>query len=357
MRARMCYTMRTRMCYTMRGTNAEKWENGCMKEISILDVARVRIGQAENAEAGTGVTVVVSEEGMPAGLDVRGGGPASRESQLLNPLMNAQTIHAVVLSGGSAFGLDAAGGVQRYLEERGIGYDVGVTRVPIVCQASLFDLTVGSSSVRPDQEMGYRACVNAETNNYRDGNFGAGTGATVGKLEAVRRSMKAGMGSFAVQIGGLKVGAIVALNAYGDIFDPETGKQIAGLRSEDGKSLASTSERMYQAADKVKNRFVSAAVTANTTLGIVITNAAFAKPQLCKIAGMAHDGFARAIRPVHTSVDGDSIFAVSAGKVEADLDMVGSLSADVMAKAILNAVRHAESAYGLPSWKELFGQE
>lgn len=327
-----------------------------LKEISICDVGRVRIGQAENAEAGTGVTVVISEEGMPAGLDVRGGGPASRDSQLLNPLMNAQTIHAVVLSGGSAFGLDAAGGVQRYLEEHGIGFDVGVTRVPIVCQASLFDLTVGSSAVRPDQEMGYRACVNAEKNNYRDGNFGAGTGATIGKLEIMRGCMKAGMGSYAAQIGGLKVGAIVALNAYGDIYDPETGKQIAGLRSEDGKSLQNTSKRMYEVAYQLKNRFTSP-TAGNTTLGVVITNAAFSKTQLCKIAGMAHDGYARAIRPVHTSVDGDSIFAVSAGDIEADMDVVGALSADVMAKAILNAVRHAESAYGIPAWKELFGRE
>lgn len=317
-----------------------------MKEISIMDVGGFTIGQAENLEAATGCTVIFSKEGMRAGLDVRGGGPASRESKLLDPLTNAQMIHAVVLSGGSAFGLDAAGGVMKYLEERDIGYDVGVAKVPLVCQADLFDLTVGDPHVRPDAEMAYRACENAP--NYRDGCFGAGTGASVGKVCGMAYCMKSGIGSYAVQCGELKVGAIVAVNALGDVYDWKTGMQIAGLRTEDGKHLRSSAEVLYERIEPAENKF-----TANTTIGAIITNAAFDKTRLCKIAGMAHNGYARAIRPVHTSADGDSIFALSTGNVAADMDLVGTLSADVMAEAIIRAVRAANSAYGLPCISDL----
>ena len=319
------------------------------REIPITDFAPLRIGQTENAAAGTGLTVFLCPDGMRAGLDVRGGGPASRESQLLDPLTAAQEIHAVVLGGGSAFGLDAAGGVMRQLEERGIGFDVGVTKVPLVAQSDLFDLTVGDPFVRPDAAMGYEAARLAlEAPNYRDGNHGAGCGATVGKLRGMARCMKSGIGSFALEIGGLKIGAVTAVNALGDIFDPETGRQIAGLLSEDGTHFASTSEAMQESVLPVENRF-----TANTTLGVVITNACFEKPALCKIAGMAHDGFARAIRPVHTSADGDSIYALSVGDFPADQDLVGTLAAEVTAKAIVRAVMSAESAYGYPSAAEI----
>ena len=320
-----------------------------MKEIPVTSIENIAIGQAENAAAGTGCTVFVSRDGMAAGLDVRGGGPASRESQLLNPLMSAQVLHAVVLAGGSAYGLGAADGVMRCLEERGIGFDVAVTKVPLVAQSDLFDLTVGDGSVRPDAAMGYEAAKRAlEAPNYRDGSFGAGCGATVGKIGGMETCMKTGIGSYAVQLGDLKIGAVVALNALGDVYDWKTGRQVAGLLTEDRTGLRSTTEFMQRSIEVVENRF-----TGNTTLGIIITNAAFRKPALCKIAGMAHDGYARSIRPVHTSADGDSIYAVSVGNVSADQDLVGTLAADVMSEAILRAVDHAESGYGFPSASEL----
>ncbi len=319
------------------------------RNIPVTDLAPLRIGQTENRAAGTGLTVFLCPDGMRAGLDVRGGGPASRESGLLDPLTAAETIHAVVLGGGSAFGLDAAGGVMQFLEERGIGFDVSVTKVPLVAQSDLFDLTVGDSFTRPDAAMGREAARLAlEAPNYRDGNFGAGCGATVGKIRGMERCMKSGIGSCAIETHGLKVGAVVAVNALGDVFDPETGRQIAGLLSEDGMHLASTSEVLRESVPPVENRF-----TSNTTLGVVITNAYFEKSALCKIAGMAHDGFARAIRPVHTSADGDSIYALSVGELEADRDLVGTLAAEVTAKAIVRAVMSAESAYGYPSAAEL----
>lgn len=319
-----------------------------MQEISIKAFAGVQIGQTEDRAGGTGCTVILCPAGAPTGLDVRGGGPASRETELLKPLAHADAIHAVVLAGGSAFGLDAAGGVLQYLEERNIGFDVGVTKVPLVCQSDLFDLTVGDVFARPDKAMGYEACVNAARGNYKDGCYGAGTGATVGKLYGMDYCMKSGIGSFAVQLGELKVGALVAVNALGDVFDDQTGQQIAGLLSLDKTGLRSTTEAMYADYSVVSNRF-----TGNTTIGVVITNAAFDKTRLTKIAGMTHNGYARTIKPVHTSADGDSVYAMSVGTVAADMDMVGTLAADVMAKAILRAVKSAEPAYGFPSYTAL----
>ena len=315
-------------------------------EIPVTEIGPVRIGQAENQEAATGCTVLIAEQGMAAGLDVRGGGPASRESQLLNPLMAAQQIHAVVLSGGSAYGLGAADGVMRYLEEKGYGYDTGFARVPLVAQADIYDLSVGSAGVRPDAEMGYEAAKNAfEHPNYRDGNHGAGCGASVGKIAGMATAMKSGIGSYAVQTGELKIGAIAVVNALGDVYDWKTGRQIAGLMTEDRKGLRSTSEYMKQHTAVTENRFMG-----NTTLAVILTNAKMNKTQLCKIAGMGHDGMARAIRPVHTSADGDSIYALSVGEIEADPDVTGLLAAEVVSEAILRAVESAESAYGLPSF-------
>ena len=320
-----------------------------MKEISVNDILQIKIGQMEDAENGTGCTVFVCEDGMRAGLDVRGGGPASRESELLKPLAAAQYIHAIVLAGGSAFGLGTANGVMKCLEERNIGFDVGVTKVPLVVQSDLFDLTVGSAFRRPDPEMGYAAAVHAlDDPNYRDGNYGAGCGATVGKITGMDNCMKTGIGSYAVQIGDLQIGAVVALNALGDVYDWKTGKKIAGLLKEDGSGFRDTQEYMKGNIEVVGNRFAG-----NTTLGVVITNAEFRKPELCKIAGMAHDGFARSIRPVHTSADGDSIYAVSVGNVRADQDVAGALAAEVVSEAITRAVNSAESAYGFPAAKDL----
>ena len=289
---------------------------------------------------------------MRAGLDVRGGGPASRESELLNPLAAAQVIHAIVLAGGSAYGLGAADGVMKYLEEKGIGFEVGPSlKVPLVCQSDLFDLTVGDPYIRPDKAMGYDACLRAEENgtgNYRDGNFGAGCGATVGKFAGMDYCMKSGIGSYAVQIGELQVGAVVAVNALGDIYDWKTGKKIAGLLAEDRKTFRSTEELMYASTEIVENKF-----TGNTTIGVIITNGKFEKASLCKIAGMAHDGYARSIRPVHTTADGDSIYTVSVGDVEADQDLTGVLAAEVMSEAIIRAVMSAEGAYGYPGVRDL----
>ena len=320
-----------------------------MKEISIKDIESIKIGQVENAEAATGCTVFLSEMGMRAGLDVRGGGPASRDSQLLSPLAAAQEIHGIVLSGGSAFGLGAANGVMKYLEEKGVGFDVGVTKVPLVVQADLFDLTVGDTFVRPDAEMGYRAAVCADKEqNYRDGNYGAGCGCTVGKIKNMDYCMKTGIGSYAIQIDDFKIGAVVALNALGDIYDYKNGRKIAGLLAEDKKSFADSVDVMKSSLEVIDNKF-----TGNTTIGVVITNADFNKTQLCKIAGMTHNGYARSIKPVHTSADGDSIFAVSVGDLKVDQDLVGTLAADVMSEAIIRAVISAEGAYGFPAARDL----
>lgn len=326
------------------------WENTgglSMKQISINEIENIRIGNAQNKEAGTGCTVVICEKGAVTGLDVRGGGPASRESELLKPTAAAGYINAVLLSGGSAFGLDAAGGVMEYLEEKKIGFDVGVTVVPLVAQSCIFDLTVGDMKVRPDRAMAYEACVNSEKNNPVMGNEGAGTGASVGKLLGMTTAMKAGLGSYAVQIGDLKVGAIVAVNACGDIFDYDTHEIIAGLLTPDLKSFANTEQVIYNmASGKIQ---LEGKELQNTTIGVVVTNGKFTKAQMNKIATMAHNGYARTINPVHTTMDGDSIYAMSVGEVEADMDMVGTLAANVMGHAVCDAVRKAEDAYGIIS--------
>ncbi|MCR5203379.1 MAG: P1 family peptidase, partial [Lachnospiraceae bacterium] len=226
-----------------------------MKKIKITDIKGIRIGQEENKEAGTGITVFIAENGMRAGLDIRGGGPASRDSQLLNPLMAAKEIHGIVLGGGSAFGLGASNGVMEYLEEKGYGFDVGITKVPLVVQSDIFDLTVADSKIRPDRDMGYEAAKLAmESPNYKDGNYGAGCGATVGKIKGMDYCMKSGIGSYAIELGELKIGAVVVANALGDIFDWKTGKQVAGLLSEDKKSLESTLLEMKKSIDKKDNK-------------------------------------------------------------------------------------------------------
>ena len=320
-----------------------------MREISINDIGPVGIGQAEDAAAGTGCTVLVCREGMRAGLDVRGGGPASRESQLLQPLTAAQTVHAIVFAGGSAYGLGAANGVMRCLEERGIGFDTRYALVPLVVQSDIYDLAVGDPVVRPDVAMGYEAARRAlEEPNYRDGNYGAGCGATVGKIAGMATSMKAGIGSFAMQAGAVKIGAIAVVNALGDVYDWKNGRQIAGLLTEDRTALRSTSDVLRAAADTAVPSFAG-----NTTLAAVLTNVRFDKAQLCKIAGMAHDGIARSVRPVHTSLDGDSVYAASVGDVEASQDVVGMLAAEVVSEAVIRAVNSAEGAYGLPSASDL----
>lgn len=316
------------------------------KVIDIKDIEGISIGQEENREAGTGCTVILADTEMAAGLDVRGGGPASRESELLNPLASAQTIHAIVLAGGSAYGLGAADGVMKYLEERGRGLRVDNMVIPLVCQSDIFDLTCGDHRVRPDIEMGYRACVNSEKNNYRDGNYGAGCGATVGKVLGMGRCMKSGIGSYAIDCEEFKIGAIAVVNAFGDVYD-ETGKMIAGVLTEDKQGLDNT-VRIMNVLNETNSGFAG-----NTTLGVIITDARFDKSRLCKIAGMGHNGYARSIRPVHTSMDGDSIYAVSVGDNAANSDFAGTLGALVMTRAIEKAVKSAEASYGYPAHKDI----
>lgn len=328
-----------------------------MQQIPLSAISGIRIGQVQDEDAATGVTVILCPDGMAASVDVRGGGPASRDSRILDPLATADRIHAVVLAGGSAFGLDAAGGVQRYLEEHGFGLDMGIARVPLVCQSDIFDLGVGESSVRPDAAMGYAACQAAEqgaAGNYRDGNYGAGCGATVGKVLGPEFAMKSGIGSCAMQLGPLQVAAVVVVNAAGDVFDPADGRQIAGLLSQDKRGLRRTDEVMCALYEQqAAGPGAEPPCAANTTIGAIITNAALSKAQLCKVAGMGHDGMARAICPVHTSMDGDSLYALSVGEVPAPMDLVGTLAAEAVSRAILKAAESADPAYGLPSCRSL----
>jgi L-aminopeptidase/D-esterase-like protein len=310
--------------------------------IPLEAIKQIRIGHAQNRDAATGCTVIIAEEGATVGVDVRGGAPGTRETDLLAPENLVDQVHAVLLAGGSAFGLDAAGGVMQYLEEKGIGFDVLVTKVPIVCGAVLFDLYVGDPTVRPDKEMGYRACRDAETNNARQGCVGAGTGASVGKILGMERAMKSGLGAYALQMDDLKIGAVVAVNCLGDVVDPDTGKRLAGLLSEDGRTIADTEAVMIRSFADRKNLFAG-----NTTIAVVVTNATLTKAQAKKVASMAHDGYARTMRPAHTMVDGDTIFAMATGGVDADISVVGLLAARVVAQAVVRAVTESESAYGL----------
>jgi L-aminopeptidase/D-esterase-like protein len=257
-------------------------------------------------------------------------------------------IHAVVLSGGSAFGLDAASGVMEYLENHDIGFDVSVTKVPIVCQAVLFDLVCGNGKVRPDKKMGFDACVNSE--NYKEdinGNIGAGTGATVGKILGPQYSMKGGLGTYAVQVGDLKVGAVVAVNCLGDVIDPSTNEIIAGALDSELQNFVNTEEVMISQYSKKNNVF-----NGNTTIGIIVTNAILTKAEANKIASMAHNGFGRTMRPAHTMVDGDTIFTMATNKVQADINVVGLLAARVMEKAILKGVKNATSDYGFKAYSD-----
>lgn len=319
-----------------------------MREIDLMEVGGFCAGHAQDLEAGTGCTVFLFDRGAPAGVDIRGGGPASRETPLLNPVMHAQGIHGLLLSGGSAFGLDAAGGVMDWLEERGIGVEVGGLRVPLVCQSCIFDLAVGRSDVRPDFDMAYRACEGAARTPLENGCVGAGAGATVGKYRGAQYAMKSGIGTYAVQAGALKIGAAVVVNALGDIFALDSGAQIAGLRTEDGRGLRSTEQEMWGDAEQLQEL-----PGGNTTIGAVFTNGAFTKTELNKIASMAHNGYARTIRPVHTSADGDSIYAVSVGSMPAEINLVGTLAAHVMGKAVERAAERAVSMFGLPCAGEL----
>lgn len=302
-----------------------------VKEISITDLAGLRMGNAQNTEAMTGVTVLIFEHGAKVGVDISGGGPASRETPLASPVTADNPVNAIVLSGGSAFGLAAGDGVVRYLEKHGMGYDTGFAKVPLVCQSCIYDLSVGRADIRPDAAMGYDACVNAEVNQPVSGAVGAGTGASVGKICGAERSSKTGLGIYAASIGKLQMAAVVVLNALGDIFDPKNGRQVAGLLTEDKKGFASSCQELYRLTEQTD------LFTGNTTIGAVITNGAFSKAELTKIASMTRCAYARCINPVGTMADGDSIYAASVGNVPADINVAGTLAAEVMEKAILKA--------------------
>lgn len=319
-----------------------------MKEIKFTDIENIKVGNEQDLVGGTGCTVILCENGAVAGVDVRGGSPCTRETDLLNPVNLVEKIHAVLLSGGSAFGLDAASGIMEYLEEKDVGFDVKVTKVPIVCGAALFDLVVGDHKIRPDKEMGYRACVNATNEELSSGTVGAGTGAIIGKYCDVERAMKGGLGTYTLQIGDLKVGAIVAVNCLGDVIDPTTGKIIGGLLSEDRNSIIGTEETMINQYGNKTNLF-----SGNTTIGVIATNGKFTKSEINKIASMAHNGYGRSMRPAHSSFDGDTIFALSTGDVEADINVVGLLAARAMEQAVVNAIKAATPLHGFKTYSEL----
>lgn len=319
---------------------------------SITDVPGIRVGHAQDADAATGCTVILYEQGAVTGVDVRGGAPGTRELAALDPVNYVQEAHAIYLGGGSAFGLDGASGVMQYLEERKAGLDVGVCRVPIVPGAVLFDLPVVRSDIRPGREMGYEACENAKTPNTLQGNVGAGTGATVGKPAGMATVMKGGIGTASFTAGDLIVGAIVAVNCFGDVIDPETGKILAGVLTPDGKEFANSLKVITAAHEEESNVFKGS----NTTIGVIATNAKLTKPQATKVAMMGHDGYARTIHPIHTMYDGDTVFCMATGGVETDLTTVGSIAAHVMAMAVVNGIKAAESAYGIPGYRDFHGR-
>jgi L-aminopeptidase/D-esterase-like protein len=316
---------------------------------TLTAVDGIKVGHVTLSERPTGCTAILTEAGAIAGVDVRGAAPGTRETDLLSPVNSVEKVHAIVLAGGSAFGLDAASGVVHWLEEHGIGFDVGVARVPIVPAAILFDLRVGNPRIRPSADCGYRAAGLASAQPVEEGSIGAGAGATVGHARGPEHAMKSGIGSAAITMAdGLVVGALAAVNPYGDVIDPETGRVVAGVRADDGRSLADV-RVLLRSATRPANP------GENTTLVVVATNARLTKTQATKVAQMAHDGIARAIWPVHTPVDGDTAFALATGTLSqpADLLRVGALAADATSSAILRAVRNARGLPGLPAVSDL----
>lgn len=355
-------------------------------------VEGLKVGHATMPDRPTGCTVILAGDGAVASVDVRGGAPATKETDLLDPVNLVPAIHAVVLSGGSAFGLDCASGVMRFLEERDIGFDTRVARVPLVPAASLFDLAFGGDArIRPDADCGYRAAQAATDDPVVEGNVGAGAGATVGKVAGIERAMKGGLGSTSIALpDGLVVAALVAVNAFGDVIDPTTGRVVAGVRTADGRALADARRLLRGAtgsgvtgprpgrsategaategegaegsggavaddAGRFGPSMTAPRTGENTTIGVVATNATLTKTQARKLAQMAQDGLARAIDPVHTPYDGDAVFALATGRHQGPIDLfrLGALAAEVMAEAIVRAARSATSLGGLPAARDL----
>ncbi|MDM5199380.1 P1 family peptidase [Fictibacillus enclensis] len=312
----------------------------------ITDVPGVAVGHSEDREAYTGCTAILFEQDTVCGVDVRGSAPGTRETDLLNPVNLVDRVHGICLAGGSAYGLDAAGGIMKYLEEKGIGLNVGAGVVPIVPAAVLFDLPVGDASVRPDGKMGYEAASLAKRGDLSWGNAGAGCGATVGKVAGIHRAMKGGIGSSSRFLPGeLVIGAIVAVNAVGEIRDLD-GNVMAGARDDHGKIVSSLDLMVDQAS-------IPLLPGTNTTIGVVACNAKLTKSQAAKVASMAHNGLARTIFPVHTMMDGDTIFAAATQEVVASVDLVGTFAAEVMAEAVVSAIKHAKGIDGFPAYRDL----
>ncbi len=316
--------------------------------VGLTAVPGLKVGHASMAGRPTGCSVVLAEAGAVGGVDVRGSAPGTRETDLLNPVNLVEKVHAVVLAGGSAFGLDAATGVMRFLEGRGVGFETGAGKVPIVPAAVLFDLTLGDAKIRPNADCGYRAAEAASAGPVAEGNVGAGSGATVGKLAGAARAMRGGLGTASITLpDGLVVAAMVAVNAVGDVIDPSTGRVVAGIRTEDGRRLADARLLMRTGALEA-----AAAIGRNTTIGVVATNATLTKAQATKVAQMAQDGLARTIWPAHSPFDGDTIFALATGGRSGapDVMAIGSLAADVVAEAVLRAIRAAKGIRVSGGW-------
>jgi L-aminopeptidase/D-esterase-like protein len=313
----------------------------------LTDVAGLAVGHAAAVGRPTGCTVVLCPQGAVCGVAQRGGAPGTRETDLLRPENTVQQVHAVLLTGGSAFGLDAAGGVMRWLEEHGHGVQVGPVRVPIVPAAVLFDLWLGDARIRPDAGTGYAACSAASPSSAEQGNVGAGLGATVGKRLGIARAMKGGLGMAALAHGGHTVGALVAVNAIGNVL-AEDGRVLAGVRSADGRSLAPPQAALL-GGDAVD-------AGSATTIGVVATDAPLDKTQAHQLAALAHHGLARAISPISIH-DGDTLFALATGRAcsggAPDLSLLGALAAEVVARAIRNAVSSARALAGLPAAGDL----
>lgn len=314
----------------------------------LTDVKGIKVGHAQDFENLTGVTVILPEYSAVAGVDVRGGAPGTRETDLLKSENLIDSLNAIVLSGGSAYGLEASSGVMKFLEEEGIGFDVQVAKVPTVAQAVIFDLDLGSPFVRPDLKMGYEAAKNATYSENRQGNIGAGVGANVGKILGNDFSIKSGVGSATIQCGDLIVSAMTVLNAFGDIFDWERGEKIAGVYHRDNRAFLDTMDILGK-----KSSDYNAFQGKNTTISVVATNARLTKPMCNKVSSMAHNGYAMSIYPVHTMFDGDTIFTLSTGEIDADISFVGALASKAIARAVANAVYTAEPLGGLISNKDL----
>ncbi len=322
------------------------------RENSICDVPGIQVGHYTDTRRPTGCTVVLMEDGAVAGIEVRGGAPGTRETDLLDPLNTVEKIHAVLLSGGSAFGLEAASGVVQYLEEKGIGIDTGMVKVPIVSAAVLYDLDLGDPAIRPDRTAGYQACRNASTEPPLEGNCGVGAGATVGKIFGMSRAMKGGLGTASCACQSAVVGALVAVNALGDIYDPDNGRIAAGARNEAGSKFSPAREALLKGMPT--SLFFR---PQNTTLGVIATNLKLTKLEAAKLARMAQAGLARTIFPVHTPLDGDAVFVLSTGKEHSEVNLIqlGTMAAEALSAAVLRAIFAASSLPGLPAARDFSG--